>query len=119
MYLGSGTVSILLYTLLSIVDISSMSYLLLIRVHLTKTPKLPSFMQIPYDFDEICNVICAADMYLLAGLKRLCTNAMIKVLDVSNVVEAVRMSKTFSMPRLECECCRYIAEYVDEVRTEF
>lgn len=75
-------------------------------------------MQIPCDFDEICNVICAADMYLLAGLKRLCTNAMIPVLDVSNVVEAVRVSRTFSLPRLESECCRYIAEYVDEVRTD-
>jgi hypothetical protein len=55
-------------------------------------------------------------MYLLPGLKRICTNAMIEILDVSNVVEAIRVSRTFSMPRLEAECCRYVAEYLDEVR---
>ncbi len=55
-------------------------------------------------------------MYLLPGLKRLCTKAVIEILDVGNIVEAVRVSRTFSMPRLESECCRYIAENMDEVR---
>lgn len=75
-----------------------------------------SVFQLPCDFDEIYNVICTAEMYLLPGLKRLCTNAMVKILDVSNVVDAARVSRTFSMPRLESECCRFIAEYMDEVR---
>ncbi|CAB3983212.1 ankyrin repeat and BTB POZ domain-containing 1 [Paramuricea clavata] len=71
--------------------------------------------EIPCDFDEIYDVICAVEMYLLPGLKRHCTNAMIEILDVSNVLEAVRVSRTFAMPRLESECCRFIAEYMDEM----
>ncbi|XP_028398394.1 ankyrin repeat and BTB/POZ domain-containing protein 1-like isoform X2 [Dendronephthya gigantea] len=74
--------------------------------------------EIPCNFDDIYNVICAAEMYLLKGLKRLCAKAMIKILDVSNVVEVVRISRTFSVPRLESECCRFIAEYVDEMKDD-
>ncbi|XP_046839999.1 ankyrin repeat and BTB/POZ domain-containing protein 1-like [Xenia sp. Carnegie-2017] len=74
--------------------------------------------KIPSDFEGIFNVICAAEMYLLPGLKRLCINSMIEILDVTNVVQAVRVSRTFSSPRLEAECCCYIAEYMDELAND-
>lgn len=74
-----------------------------------------NYAQISLDFEDILNVLCASEMYLLNGLKRLCSNALSRILDVHNVIDVVRISKTFNLPRLESDCCRYMADALDEI----
>ncbi|KAK7486757.1 hypothetical protein BaRGS_00022041 [Batillaria attramentaria] len=71
--------------------------------------------------DTVYDVLCAADMYLLPGLKRQCGNALARMTDTDNVVWLVRTARLFSLPRLEAHCAEYIAANIAEVvdREEF
>ena len=61
-------------------------------------------------------VLCAADMYLLPGLKRVCCSALICMTTIDNVVWMVRAARLFSLPRLEANCSEFIANNIAEVR---
>ena len=61
-------------------------------------------------------MLCAADMYLLPGLKRVCCAALIHMTTVDNVVWMVRAARLFSLPRLEANCSEFIANNIAEVR---
>ncbi|EDO45347.1 predicted protein [Nematostella vectensis] len=68
--------------------------------------------------DEILyNVLCAADIYLLHGLKRLCEHKISGLLDRANVLTVLRTARLFSLDRLEMNCCDFlagnIAEFID------
>ncbi|XP_041377868.1 ankyrin repeat and BTB/POZ domain-containing protein 1-like [Gigantopelta aegis] len=65
--------------------------------------------------DNVYDVLCAADLYLLPGLKRLCANYMTKFLDAENVVSILRTSRLFTLPRLESQCAEYIANNLEKV----
>ena len=62
------------------------------------------------------DVLCAADMFLLPGLKRFCANAMAKFLTVNDVVTVLRTARLFNLPRLEDQCAEFIAKNLESVR---
>ncbi|KAL3852443.1 hypothetical protein ACJMK2_016080 [Sinanodonta woodiana] len=65
--------------------------------------------------EVVYDVLCAADMYLLPGLKRLCANCISQFLDCGNVVQILRTARLFNLPRLEDQCAEFIANDLDEV----
>ncbi|KAL4225798.1 Ankyrin repeat and BTB/POZ domain-containing protein 1 [Mactra antiquata] len=65
--------------------------------------------------DNVYDVLCAADLYLLPGLKRLCANAMAKFLTVSDVVMVLRTARLFNLPRLEDQCAEFMAKNLEQV----
>ncbi|XP_045164247.1 ankyrin repeat and BTB/POZ domain-containing protein 1-like isoform X2 [Mercenaria mercenaria] len=65
--------------------------------------------------DNVYDVLCAADMFLLPGLKRFCANAMAKFLTVNDVVTVLRTARLFNLPRLEDQCAEFIAKNLDQV----
>lgn len=66
--------------------------------------------------DEVVyDVLCAADLYLLPGLKRLCGLALMHMTDVENVVWKIRTARLFALPRLEAHCAEFIACNLAEV----
>ncbi|XP_031572856.1 ankyrin repeat and BTB/POZ domain-containing protein 1-like, partial [Actinia tenebrosa] len=61
------------------------------------------------------NVLCAADLYLLNGLKRICANQISKYLDVDNVISILRTARLFSLESLESNCSSFLACHLDKV----
>ncbi len=61
------------------------------------------------------DVLCAADMFLLPGLKRQCANVMGQYLDLDNCVNILRTARLFTLPRLEDQCAEFMAAYIDKV----
>jgi len=60
--------------------------------------------------------MCAADLFLLPGLKRYCANTMAKYLHVENVVMVTRTARLFNLPRLEDQCAEFMANNIDQVK---
>ncbi len=65
---------------------------------------------------NVYDVLVAADMLLLPGLKRQCANVMAAHVDVENVVALLRTSRLFTLPRLEDTCAEFIASNIEKVR---
>jgi ankyrin repeat/BTB/POZ domain-containing protein 1 len=61
------------------------------------------------------DVLCAADMYLLPGLKRQCGTALSRMLSIDNVVFMLRASRLFSLARLEASCAEFMASNIVQV----
>ena len=59
--------------------------------------------------------MCAADLYLLPGLKRQCANVVAGYLQVSNVVMVIKTARLFNLPRLEDQCAEFMAENIEKV----
>ncbi|TRY64937.1 hypothetical protein DNTS_024624 [Danionella cerebrum] len=71
--------------------------------------------------ENVYEVLCMADMYLLPGLKRLCGRTLAALLDHSNVLQIWRMAKLFALSRLEDQCTEYMAKIIERLveRPEF
>ena len=65
--------------------------------------------------DNVYDVLCAADMYLLVGLKRQCAAFIGQEIEVNNVVSVLQTARLFNLPRLEDQCAEYIAGKIDQV----
>lgn len=65
--------------------------------------------------ENVYDVMCAADMFLLPGLKRYCANAMAKFLTVEDVVTVLKTARMFNLPRLEDQCAEFMADNLEEV----
>ncbi|KAK6994346.1 ankyrin repeat and BTB/POZ domain-containing protein 1, partial [Biomphalaria glabrata] len=63
----------------------------------------------------VSDVLVAADMYLLSGLKRLCGTSLMEYVDSSNVANMIRTSRLFNLSRLESHCAEFIANNLPEV----
>ncbi|XP_059142453.1 ankyrin repeat and BTB/POZ domain-containing protein 1-like isoform X2 [Physella acuta] len=63
----------------------------------------------------VCDVLMAADMYLLAGLKRQCGTSMMDFVEEANVVSIIRTSRLFGLPRLESHCAQFIANHLSKI----
>ncbi|KAK0052425.1 ankyrin repeat and BTB/POZ domain-containing protein 1 [Biomphalaria pfeifferi] len=63
----------------------------------------------------VSDVLVAADMYLLPGLKGLCGTSLMEYVDSSNVVNMIRTSRLFNLSRLESHCAEFIANNLPEV----
>uniref|UniRef100_A0A8C6EKF0 Ankyrin repeat and BTB domain containing 1 n=1 Tax=Microcebus murinus TaxID=30608 RepID=A0A8C6EKF0_MICMU len=62
------------------------------------------------------DVLGAADMYLLPGLKRLCGRSLAQLLHEDTVVGVWRVAKLFHLARLEDQCAQFMAKVLDKVR---
>jgi ankyrin repeat/BTB/POZ domain-containing protein 1 len=58
-------------------------------------------------------VLIAADLCLLPGLKRQCGLYMSQFLDPGNAVPAIRIARLFDLPRLEDQAYQYIAQNLE------
>ncbi|XP_076067876.1 ankyrin repeat and BTB/POZ domain-containing protein 1-like isoform X3 [Oratosquilla oratoria] len=65
--------------------------------------------------DNVLDVMVAADMYLLPGLKRQCGVFLGQRLEVQSVVSVIRVARMFQLPRLEDQCVAFMAKHLDSV----
>jgi len=60
-------------------------------------------------------VLCAADMYLLPGLKRGCGAVLGSCLSTDSVVSRLKTARMFQLPHLEDQCTQFISVHIDKV----
>ncbi|KXJ05523.1 Ankyrin repeat and BTB/POZ domain-containing protein 1 [Exaiptasia diaphana] len=63
---------------------------------------------------NLYSVLCAADLYLLNGLKRLCANQIKDHLDVDNVIPILKTARLFSLEGLESNCVMFLAKCLEK-----
>ncbi|XP_030590569.1 ankyrin repeat and BTB/POZ domain-containing protein 1 isoform X2 [Archocentrus centrarchus] len=75
-----------------------------------------------YDFlchklmmENVFDVLCVADMYLLPGLKRLCGKTLAKTICEENVLHMWKMAKLFRLSRLEDQCTEFMAKIIERL----
>uniref|UniRef100_A0A915JZC4 BTB domain-containing protein n=1 Tax=Romanomermis culicivorax TaxID=13658 RepID=A0A915JZC4_ROMCU len=65
--------------------------------------------------DTVYDVLIAADMYLLPGLKRQCGAFIGSLLDIFNIWSALKTARLFELPRLEDQCYQFLAENLEKI----
>lgn len=60
-------------------------------------------------------VLWAAEMYFLQGLKRQCASIISRYTKAKNVISILQLARMFSLPRLEDHCVEFIANHLDMV----
>ncbi|KAH7974674.1 hypothetical protein HPB49_018077 [Dermacentor silvarum] len=65
--------------------------------------------------DNVWEVLCAADVYLLPDLKRQCGASIARTLDVESICNTLRASRLFRLPRLENQCIEFMAKHLAKV----
>lgn len=65
--------------------------------------------------ENVYEVLCVADMYLLPGLKRLCGRTLAALLNEENVLHVWKTAKLFRLSRLEDQCTEYMAKIIERV----
>lgn len=61
------------------------------------------------------DVLLAADLCLLPGLKRQCSTFMAQNIDCDNVIVLLETARFFDLVRLEDACFEFLAEHLDKV----
>ena len=51
----------------------------------------------------------------MPGLKKLCANYLIGIIDSENVIDLISMARTYKLPRAEVFCNEFIAKHLEEV----
>ncbi|XP_056585986.1 ankyrin repeat and BTB/POZ domain-containing protein 1 [Triplophysa dalaica] len=71
--------------------------------------------------ENVYEVLCVADMYLLPGLKRLCGRTLAALLNEENVLHMWKTAKLFRLSRLEDQCTEYMAKIIERLvdKSEF
>ena len=64
---------------------------------------------------NVYDVLLSSDVYLLAGLKRLCAIKMMRYIDADNVMSLMRTAQLFTLTRLEDQCCEFVASNIEKV----
>lgn len=65
--------------------------------------------------ENVFDVLCVADMYLLPGLKRLCGKTLAKTICEDNVLQMWKTAKLFRLSRLEDQCTEFMAKIIERV----
>ncbi|KAM4738270.1 ankyrin repeat and BTB/POZ domain-containing protein 1 isoform 2-T2 [Anableps anableps] len=65
--------------------------------------------------DNVFDVLCVADMYLLPGLKRLCGKTLAKAICEDNVLHMWKTAKLFRLSRLEDQCTEFMAKIIERL----
>ncbi|XP_043934477.1 ankyrin repeat and BTB/POZ domain-containing protein 1 [Protopterus annectens] len=65
--------------------------------------------------ENVYDVLCVADMYLLPGLKRLCGKTLAQMLDEDTVVNIWKTAKLFQLTRLEDQSTEYMAKIIEKL----
>ncbi|XP_076022985.1 ankyrin repeat and BTB/POZ domain-containing protein 1 [Genypterus blacodes] len=71
--------------------------------------KLP----VPMMKENVFDLLCVADIYLLPGLKRLCGKMLAKVICEENVMQFWKTAKLFRLSRLEDQCTEFMAKAIE------
>ncbi|XP_062283730.1 ankyrin repeat and BTB/POZ domain-containing protein 1 isoform X1 [Scomber scombrus] len=65
--------------------------------------------------ENVFDVLCVADMYLLPGLKRLCGKTLAKAICEDNVLHMWKTAKLFRLSRLEDQCTEFMAKIIERM----
>ena len=65
--------------------------------------------------DTIYETMEASEMWLLPDLKRQCGVFLESFIETANVVNLLRSSRLFDIPRLEHQCIEFAALHIEEV----
>ncbi|KAI1892385.1 hypothetical protein AGOR_G00132820 [Albula goreensis] len=65
--------------------------------------------------ENVQDVLCVADMYLLPGLKRLCGKALARTLCEENVLQLWKTARLFRLSRLEDQCTELMAKIIEKL----
>lgn len=65
--------------------------------------------------ENAIEVMVAADMWLVSGLKRQCGVYLGSRLHTDNVISIIRLARLFQLPRLEDQCVTFMAKNLDQV----
>ncbi|KAL5014543.1 hypothetical protein ScPMuIL_008813 [Solemya velum] len=65
--------------------------------------------------ENMYEVLWAAEMYFLQGLKRQCASIISRYTKAKNVISILQLARMFSLPRLEDHCVEFIANHLDMV----
>ncbi|XP_788155.3 ankyrin repeat and BTB/POZ domain-containing protein 1 isoform X2 [Strongylocentrotus purpuratus] len=66
--------------------------------------------------EDLCyEILVVADLYLLPGLKRLCANKIASQLTEESVFQVLRVSRMFSLVKLEDQCVEFISRIVERI----
>ncbi|KAI4823928.1 hypothetical protein KUCAC02_012482 [Chaenocephalus aceratus] len=65
--------------------------------------------------EDVFDVLCVADMYLLPGLKCLCGKTLAKTICEDNVLYMWKMAKLFRLSRLEDQCTEFMAKIIERL----
>ncbi|XP_036389202.1 ankyrin repeat and BTB/POZ domain-containing protein 1 isoform X1 [Megalops cyprinoides] len=65
--------------------------------------------------ENVQEVLCVADMYLLPGLKRLCGKALAATLSEDSVLPLWRTARLFRLSRLEDQCTELMARIIEKL----
>uniref|UniRef100_A0A8C7WYT6 Ankyrin repeat and BTB (POZ) domain containing 1 n=1 Tax=Oryzias sinensis TaxID=183150 RepID=A0A8C7WYT6_9TELE len=65
--------------------------------------------------ENVLDVLCVADMYLLPGLKRLCGKTLAKSIGEDNVLHMWKTAKLFRLSRLEDQCTEFMAKIIERL----
>lgn len=65
--------------------------------------------------ENLFSVLCAADLYLLKGLKRFCANLIKCHIDVDNAIPILKTARLFSLEDLEAYCVIFLARHLEKV----
>ncbi|XP_058499332.1 ankyrin repeat and BTB/POZ domain-containing protein 1 [Solea solea] len=63
--------------------------------------------------ENVLDVLCVADIYLLSGLKRLCGKTLAMTICEDNVLCLWKTAKLFRLSRLEDHCIEYMAKIIE------
>ncbi|XP_059352345.1 ankyrin repeat and BTB/POZ domain-containing protein 1-like isoform X2 [Daphnia carinata] len=65
--------------------------------------------------DNVYELLNIGELYLMPGLKKLCANFLISVIDSQNVVSLIKVSRIYNLPRIEVFCIEFVAKNLEEV----
>ncbi|XP_047457355.1 ankyrin repeat and BTB/POZ domain-containing protein 1 [Mugil cephalus] len=65
--------------------------------------------------ENVFDVLCVADMYLLPGLKRLCGKTLGKTICEDNVLYMWKTARLFRLSRLEDQCTKFMAKIIERL----
>uniref|UniRef100_A0A3B3RTS8 Ankyrin repeat and BTB/POZ domain-containing protein 1 n=1 Tax=Paramormyrops kingsleyae TaxID=1676925 RepID=A0A3B3RTS8_9TELE len=65
--------------------------------------------------DNVYEVLCVADMYLLPGLKRLCGKLLAQTLSEDNVLHIWKTARLFRLSRLEDQSTEFMAKIIEKL----
>ncbi|KAG9339658.1 hypothetical protein JZ751_023304 [Albula glossodonta] len=82
--------------------------------HCSHLPALPPLAP-QLSEENVQDVLCVADMYLLPGLKRLCGKALARTLCEENVLQLWKTARLFRLSRLEDQCTELMAKIIEKL----
>lgn len=100
---------------LFILDCYEISPTVILTVHHYDFSSCLLSLRVQLMMENVLDVLCVADMYLLPGLKRLCGKTLAKSIGEDNVLHMWKTAKLFRLSRLEDQCTELMAKIIERV----